>query len=573
MALKDWLAYRLLRAKALPMAARFDRAARNITRFQRDLLLAQIRREQETAFGRDHHFASIRTLADFRRHLPVAGYEYFEPYIERVKAGETEALFHRQRVVMFALTSGTTSTRKFIPVTPRSVESYRRGWFLWGHYAFTETYAHLLMKSRITPTSDPDEFRTRLGVPCGSIGGLSVRMQSRIVHKTYCLPPEAVKLSDVAAKHYLAWRLSLTRDMGMWVSPNPSTVVQMARFGEQHCAELIRDVHDGTIAADYQIPRAILRRRRRNLRPDPSRARELERIVARTGRLRPRDVWPNLRLIGCWLGGTVAGYLRYFPEYFGDAAVRDIGLLASESRMTIPREDGTPGGVLDVQAAYFEFIPVEEIDSAQPTVLEAHELEEGRDYYILLTTPGGLYRYNISDVVRCVGWHHQAPMLAFLHKGNSISNITGEKLSEFQVVQSVEAALGQSQLRIGTYSMAPCWHDQAPYYGLFIEKQYLAAPGLAHRLATRVDRHLRAANCEYDGKRASKRLQAVRIVTLPNGFWARWDRERLAHTRGTAEQYKHPSLITDLDFAAGLPASIVTRPAAAPRERRSQPAT
>lgn len=567
MLLKDWLAYRLLRCKALPLAARLDRAAQRVTDAQRRLLLDQLRRERETGFGRDHKFASMRTLADFRRQVPIATYEYISPYIERVKAGETEALFPRERVLMFALTSGTSSARKFIPVTRRFVQSYRRGWFVWGHYAFSD-YPDLLMRSKLTLTSDPEEFRTQSGVPCGSIGGLTARMQNPIVRHTYCLPPEAARIRDTAAKHYVAWRLGLMCDLGMWISPNPSTLVQLARFGEQQCERLIRDVYEGGLSPEFPIPASVARRSWKRLRPNRERARELERVVARTGGFRPKDLWPNLRLIGCWLGGTVGAYMRHFPEYFGEAAVRDIGLIASECRMTIPHEDGTSGGVLDVLGAFFEFIPIEEMDSPQPTVLEAHELDEGRDYYILLTTPGGLYRYNIFDVVRCVGRYYGAPMLAFLHKGGQISNLTGEKLSEFQVVQSVEAAVRQLRLRLGTYSMAPCWDDEAPYYALFVEEPELPGSRAATRLAVQVDRHLREANCEYDGKRSSDRLQRVRVVTVPVGFWSRWDRERLAKSGGTAEQYKHPCLIPDLDFAGEARTAALAGRAV----RRSQPA-
>ena len=56
----------------------------------------------------------------------------------------------------------------------------------------------------------------------------------------------------------------------------------------------------------------------------------LEGIVARTGRLLPKDVWPSLQFLGNWTGGTMGAYLRSYPEFFGDRPVRDIGLIASE---------------------------------------------------------------------------------------------------------------------------------------------------------------------------------------------------------------------------------------------------
>ena len=70
--------------------------------------------------------------------------------------------------------------------------------------------------------------------------------------------------------------------------------------------------------------------------------------------------------------------------------------------MTIPLRDDTSCGMLDYVHHYYEFIPEQEIDSANPTVLEAHELQPGGNYFILLTTSAGLYRYDIHDVVRAM---------------------------------------------------------------------------------------------------------------------------------------------------------------------------
>src|SRR5260370_38173999 len=97
------------------------------------------------------------------------------------------------------------------------------------------------------------------------------------------------------------------------------------------------------------------------------------------------------------MGGSVGAYLRHFPRYYGDTPVRDIGLIASEGRMTIPMRDGTPSGVLDVTSHYFEFIPEEEAGSPQPPVLAAHELQEARTHFILLPPAYGLSRNIIPD--------------------------------------------------------------------------------------------------------------------------------------------------------------------------------
>src|SRR5208283_1834673 len=97
----------------------FEAATQQPRAVQERLLQRILAYHAGTVFGREHRFNEIHTVADFRRHLPVAGYDYFEPYIARVRRGEYQALLADRQVHMLALTSGTTAARKFIPVTPQ----------------------------------------------------------------------------------------------------------------------------------------------------------------------------------------------------------------------------------------------------------------------------------------------------------------------------------------------------------------------------------------------------------------------------------------------------------------------
>src|SRR5690606_1034459 len=109
----------------------------------------------------------------------------------------------------------------------------------------------LIFKHKFNLGGDDAEFRSPTGVPCGSISGMITRRQNPLVRRGYCLPLAANKLSDTHAKYYLAWRVGLTRDVGSWVSPNPSTHLALARFGDANKERLIRDVRDGTISFDF----------------------------------------------------------------------------------------------------------------------------------------------------------------------------------------------------------------------------------------------------------------------------------------------------------------------------------
>jgi hypothetical protein len=539
---------------ALPVRRRLNKfeAATHSPREVQEAVLRDILAVQaQTGYGRDHGFATIRTVEDFRHQVPVAGYEGLEPYIQRVIRGETEALLSDPKVHMFALTSGTTATRKYIPVTDRYLADYRRGWNLWGLKAYRD-HRDVWLRPIVQVSGDWQESFTERGVPCGAVTGLTATTQKRIIRWLYCVPPIVGKIKDAHAKYYTVLRLSLPQSVGMMVAANPSTLINLARAGDQCKGQLIKDLFDGTLDPDLDIPLDVRAALAPRLKKHRQRALELQGIAARLGHLYPRDYWPRTCLLGNWTGGSAGTYLHHYPKYFGDHPVRDVGLIASEGRMTIPVDTGTPAGILDIQSHYFEFIPEAEGDSSHPTVLAAHELREGEHYYILLTTGYGLYRYHIRDVVRVAGLHNQTPLLEFLSKGAHFANITGEKLSEYHVTGAMQEVLRDLDLTLSSYSVAPCWpaecDEELPYYGLFVEEGEVADRSLAARLAEHLDDRLCRVNVEYESKRSTGRLGPVRLTALPRGFWPRWDRERLLRSGGSLEQYKHPCLINDPRF-------------------------
>jgi hypothetical protein len=542
------LGWRLRRELAI-----FDRATHRPRQVQDALLLRILRAQQDTAFGRDFGFRAIASRADFRKRLPVLRYEDHEPYIARCRKGEHNALLADPHIQMFAMTSGTTASRKYIPVTAQYLQDYKRSWSLWGLRVWQ---MHTTMRLRpITQLSgDWDEFRTEAAIPCGALTGLTARNQKLIARILYTIPWQTARIKDAAAKYYAVLRFSIPRKVGMLIAANPSTLIHLARTGNQEREALLRDIHNGTLNSRLNIDPDIRAALVDRLSPNPKLARQLEAAAERAGTLYPKEYWgPTGFIVGTWTGGSMGAYLRDFPRYFGAAPVRDIGLIASEGRMTIPFTDGTPAGPLDITTHYFEFVPEDEIDSPNPTVLAADELEQGKRYFILMTTAYGLYRYNIFDLVQVAGFHNRTPIVEFLSKGSHFSSITGEKLSEYHVTKSMAELTRSLDLNLTAYAVAPCWDDDRPYYGLFVEANDLPSEATGKKLATALDQQLRRVNTEYDSKRDSGRLGAMRLVLVPKGFWQQWDKQRLAKTGGTLEQYKHPCLINDLKFREGVP--------------------
>jgi hypothetical protein len=134
-----WLRHRL---------SRFLSDTHRSREIQHRELLRKIARNANSDFGRAYGFDSIRSAAEFRRRVPVLTYEDHHPYVSRVLNGETTALFAPgTRVLMFTMSSGTTSEPKRLPITTDLFREYQRGWRLWGGGAYGD-HLDLLRKNK-----------------------------------------------------------------------------------------------------------------------------------------------------------------------------------------------------------------------------------------------------------------------------------------------------------------------------------------------------------------------------------------------------------------------------------------
>lgn len=533
--LLDHLLARIGELHARRVYARFMRAVRQVDQSQQQALARALAQVRNSDFGRAHKLAAVRHPADLRRALPLQNYEHLRPVIDRVRDGATDALFSPGVPLhMFAMSSGTTALSKYVPVTGAFVEDYRRGWNTFGVKMLLD-HPRAILRHILQSSGRHDESRTSAGIPCGAITGLLARTQKGIVRRFYVGTPDIAAIADSRARQYTLMRCGVVRDVSFAVTANPATLLQLARLADAESERLIRDVRDGSLDREF-VPDAQLRARiARRLRPDPARARALEQLRGAHGALRPRDYW-RLEFLACWTGGSMGHYLPSLPAWYGDLPIRDVGLLASEGRVTIPLEDNTPAGVLDVTAGVFEFIPLEAADSPDPPTLGPRELETGRHYVVVLTNTAGLVRYRLDDVVCVRGYLEQAPMLEFLHRAGRVSSLAGEKLTENQVVAAVATAAARLGLAGAEFVLAPVWSDP-PYYRLY-------ATHAPSALGPAVDDELARQNSEYATRRSGKRLAAIELTPITPAALHSFDRKLLSKQGATAEQFKRPCLLT-----------------------------
>lgn len=524
----------------------FEQATRQPAAAQEEKLLEIVRRNQQTEYGREHQFNRIRSVEEFQSAVPVNSYETLTPYIERTLHGIPNVLT-ADKPLMFATTSGTTGRAKYIPVTPSYLHEYSHGIHV-HTYRMIADFDNVFEGKALVSSSSDTEGYTEGNLPYGAISGYLTRTQPSFIRRFYVLPYEICTIKQVDLKYYLMLRQALTEDVRLMIMPNPSSLLLLAQKLTSFADELIHDIRTGSVNPPFPLEQPVPRLP--GLRPDPGRAAELSAILRRSGRLLPADVWPDLTLISCWKGGTMPLYLRRLPEYFGDCPVRDLGYMASEGRGATPLVNSGAGGVLNVSTHFFEFLPEEKRDGPGQEFLTCDQLESNRQYYIYFTTSAGLYRYDINDVVRVVDFYRDTPVVQFVRKGQGITSITGEKLTESQVTDALMEVVDESAFDVRHFTARVEW-GEPPCYAMYAELGDDVTREEGRRFLTEMDRALCAQNVEYEAKRESQRLGPPLLRRVAPGSYHTLRQSRVAEGAPEA-QVKIPQLSTDMKFGARM---------------------
>jgi len=484
---------------------------------QLSLLLDILKRNADTEYGLKHGFAAVKSIEDFQKAVPINDYDSLQPYIKAASEGRQNVLT-AESPFMFATTSGTTGSCKLIPITRAYVKEFRRASIVSG-FNLLKHYPSLAKGVSLSVFSPAEEDRTKAGIPCGAISGRLYLEEPKFIKKFVSpIPYEVFLIQDYESRYYTLLRLALILPITSIYTLNPSTIMILGRRLTTYASALIKDIEDGTLNPPQPLPEKIEKCVRNFLKPQPQRAAVLRSLLDK-GEFLPYKVWSDLSLISCWTKAAAAFYLQDFPHYFGDLPVCDITYGASEGRGTVclsPSEQ-----MLSIRSHFFEFVLEEEMTNSQPRVYVADELEIGKSYFILFTTSGGLYRYNLNDIVKVVGIHNRTPLLEFMHKGGNISSFTGEKITESQVTNAVAQAARDSGFRVNFFTVVPEFRPE-PHYQLWIELtkgESSVSADQGEQLAIEVDTQLGLHNIEYATKRQSHRLAPLTVRLLRLGIY------------------------------------------------------
>jgi sterol desaturase/sphingolipid hydroxylase (fatty acid hydroxylase superfamily) len=546
------LAVRALRWWPLRRAARDPRAA------QLRVLEAIVAANRDTRFGREHGFAEVRSYADFAARVPLSDYERLRPYVEAQEAGERALT--AERPVMYSVTSGTTGKPKYIPVLPATLAQFRAEqelytWVLYRHCPDAFAGRGLGLVGAAV------EGRTASGLPYGSVSGYLYRAMPRLLRRGYVLPPEVNDLSDYELKYRVVLLLALAApDISYMAGANPSSFLRLLDVLGASRELLAECLERGDAAALGELPPAVAAAVARGLRPLPERAGEL-RSLPRERALSYADLWPRLRLVTVWTGGSCGVAVPALKARLpAGAELVELGYLSSELRVTTTIDAATGAGAPTLRHHFFEFVERDAWERGERDFRLLDELQDGAEYHVVVTTPAGLYRYPMNDIVRVAGRLDRLPLLRFVQKGKGVTSITGEKLHEEQLLSAVAAAAAARGVT-PLFVMALADEARARYRVYLEPAQPPADDGAA--LVAAIDGELGALNIEYRAKRASGRLGPLEFAWLGPGTLDALRRHSVA--RGQREgQFKTVALQYARDFAFPIDDHLVA-PAAATR--------
>ncbi|WP_224362867.1 GH3 family domain-containing protein [Hyalangium versicolor] len=511
-----------LRAAMAPSAVRFHHALGRPEQAQEECLrrvLRAVAGSQQAA--RIPGFERISRPSEFQDAVPVSTPDSVAIEVERIAAGESKVLTSAP-VVRFEPSGGSSGASKLVPVTRALLDEF--------HHALAPMLFDLLHRRpalregpsywSISPVGRK-QGRTPGGIPVGSLEDSAYfpRFLQPVLARVFAVPGDVARLPDVESCRYVTlWFLVASEDLALISVWNPSFLTLLMDALEVHGERLAEDLERGTcrppVRDSEQEIRAVLSRMR--FTPRPERARVLRQALKEG--LSGRALWPRLALLSMWTDAQAAHAVGPARRRFEGVELQGKGLLATEGVVTLPLFDA-PAPVLAVRSHFYEFIDPERPE-ARPRL--AHELEQGREYVLLLSTSGGLLRYRLGDLVRVEGVVSATPCLRFVGRADAVSDLVGEKLAAPRVTAVLDAVLptvfGGTRPRFAM--LAPEW-DAPPAYRLFLETD--AADDQLTRAAEAIERALREG-FHYRYARELGQLgpvKAVRVTDAARRYEAR----------------------------------------------------
>lgn len=469
-----------------------------------------LQQNQHTHFGKEHDFSGIKSYAQFKKNIPVQTYDALRPYIEAQRLTGAQALT-AESPQFYAKTSGTTGDPKYIPITASTLKSHRHEQSLFSYLqyracpqAFTGK-AFGIMGAAVEGILDS-------GHAVGSVSGHLYQSLPKVIQSRFVLPPAVASIENYDLKYLVILRLALAKPVITYAgSPNPSTFLRLLNVLNEQREVLTQSLITGKLDAIESLDVTLKTQLKHLFKPDPSRAAALHGLPELTF----ANVWPALKLITTWTGGSCGIALTALREKLPpQTKVMELGYQSTEFRGSIALQAETSAALPPPHHHFFEFVEQSRWDNGAPEFLTLNQLAVHHIYYVIVTTASGLYRYFMNDLVKVNGFFNATPLLTFVQKGKGVTNLTGEKLYETQVIHAVNDTCAKLGLISSFYILAA--DEKTMSYQLLIETGQ-AIPKNHSTFSELLDENLGLLNIEYKAKRESGRLAPPRTTWLKVG--------------------------------------------------------
>ena len=432
---------RIWRKSCRKEARQFQRAIRDPLASQTQTLMRQLRVLAPSHWGNHWRLNSISSVEDYQKRVPITRYDDYRTAIAQIdRTGENPLT--AQRVKILEPTSGTSSQPKWIPYTHALHREFQAALAVWVFDLFTQRPATMrgtaywsvsppLQESSISQSGIPkgfDDDAAYLGFFSRQIARRLLSVPSNV--KQYTHPDDW--------RYATLWYLLQDSRLAFISIWSPTFLLELIKFGNGESRERIsRDIHDGICrlsgGQQISVPRTrsvSSRRARRNVAGLLERPLDLQSLSP--------QIWPSLSVISCWGDSSSKPYISTLREFFPHAEISPKGLLSTEACISIPIMNES-GAALALRSHFMEFMTH---DHGEP--LLAHQLQAGQRYQIVVTTGGGLYRYQTGDWIEVTGFLDACPLVRFMGR-DATSDLVGEKLTDQFVQQVIEKLLNGIQ--------------------------------------------------------------------------------------------------------------------------------
>ncbi|MGL5111394.1 MAG: GH3 auxin-responsive promoter family protein [Flavobacterium sp.] len=420
---------------------------------QEEVLMSLLRSSENTLLGKKYEFSTIKTYAEFANRIPISSYEDLEPLIERTRQGEQNILWETP-IKWFAKSSGTTNAKsKFIPVSTEALEDC--------HYKGAKDLLCLYLNNN----EDSEMF---LGKSL-RLGGSSQIYEN---NNTF--------FGDLSA--------ILIENMPIWAefSSTPSNKVSLMSEWETKMSAIIKETINENVTSFAGVPSWMLVL--------------MNKVLEETGKTNLVELWPNLEV---YFHGGVS-FDPYREQYHKILPKNDFKYYeiynASEGFFAIQDLNYSSDLLLMLDyGIFYEFIPMETFDTPNQKVVRLADVELFKNYAMVITTNGGLWRYLIGDTVRFTSLSPYRIRVTGRTKHHI--NVFGEELMVENTDQALAKACTATQSEIVDYTVAPIFmegKEKGAHEWMIEFKTKPRDLMLFHQV---LDTSLQSLNSDYEAKR------------------------------------------------------------------------